>query len=62
MDKTDSNTNKYILVAFLGAVSGGLVVAIATRAVPKMMSQMMSGMMQNMMSQMGEGGCDPAEM
>ena len=62
MDKTDSNTKKYILVAFLGAVSGGLVVAIATRAVPKMMSQIMSGMMQNMMSQMGEGGCDPAEM
>jgi hypothetical protein len=26
------------------------------------MSQMMSGMMQNMMAQMGEGGCDPAEM
>jgi hypothetical protein len=32
------------------------------RAVRRMLSQMMSGMMQNMMAQMGEGGCDPAEM
>ena len=62
MDKMDSQTRRTILAAFLGAVGGGLFVAVATRAVPKMMYQMMSGMMQNMMSQMGEGGCDPAEM
>jgi CheY-specific phosphatase CheX len=46
----------------LGAIGGGLVVAVATKAIPKMMSQMMAGMMQNMMAQMGEAGCDPGEM
>jgi CheY-specific phosphatase CheX len=62
MYNTNSHSKRYVLAAVLGAVAGGLVVAIATRAIPKMMSQMMSGMMQNMMAQMGEGGCDPAEM
>jgi hypothetical protein len=37
-------------------------VALATRAIPKMMSQMMAGMMQNMMGRMAEQGCNPAEM
>ena len=49
---------KYVTVAFLGAIGGGLLVAIATRAIPKMMS----GMMQNMMGQMKESGVTPAEM
>ena len=52
---------RYILATFLGVVFGGLVVAIATKAIPKMMSQMMFGMMKNMMSQMGEAGCSPSE-
>ena len=53
----------YLLTAFVGAIAGGLVVAFATRAIPKMMSQMMEGMMQNVMAQMGgEGACDPSEM
>jgi hypothetical protein len=50
------------LAVFLGAIGGGLGVALATRAIPRMMSQLMSGMMRNMMAQMGEDGCDPAEM
>ena len=58
MDNTDSHRKSYILAALLGAIGGGLVVALATGAIPKMMSEMM----QNMMSEMGEGGCDPAEM
>jgi hypothetical protein len=58
MDGTDSDRKKYILAASLGAVGGGLFVALATRAIPRMMS----GMMRNMMAQMGEVGCDPAEM
>ena len=62
MANTVSDRRKYILAASLGAAGGGLFVALATRAIPRMMSQMMSGMMQNMMSQMGEAGCDPAEM
>ncbi len=51
----------YALALFLGAIGGGLFVAVVTKAIPKMMSQMMSGMMQNMMSHMGESGIDPSE-
>ena len=51
-----------LLAAAIGAIGGGLVVALATRAIPRIMSQAMSGMMQHMMGQTGEGGCDPAEM
>jgi len=49
----------YFLTAILGAIGGGIIVAVATRAIPKMMSQMMAGMMQNMMAQ---EGCNPMEM
>jgi hypothetical protein len=51
----------YLLAALLGATGGGVVVTIATDAIPMMMAQMMSGMMQNMMAQMGEGEFDPSE-
>ena len=59
---TNAQTRRTILAAVLGALGGGLVVVIATRAIPKIMSQMMPAMMRNMMAQMGEGGCSPAEM
>lgn len=53
-----SGGKKYLLAVTLGAVGGGLVVAWATRAMPRMMS----GMMQSMMSRMGGEDCSPAEM
>ena len=59
--KSDQRTN-YIVAFLLGAIGGGLLMSLATRAIPRMMSQMMSGMMQNMMAQMSESGCDPSEM
>jgi len=62
MHNVGSHRRGYVLAALLGAMGGGLVVALGTRAIPQMMSRMMSGMMRNMMAQMGEGGCDPAEM
>ena len=43
---------RYVFVAALGAIGGGLVVAVATKALPKMMSSMMSKMMGG--SQEGE--------
>jgi hypothetical protein len=58
MNNTRSSTKGYALALVLGAIGGGLVVAIATRAVPKMMS----GMMQNMMMQMQKNGFNPGEM
>jgi hypothetical protein len=48
----------YALAAVVGAIVGGTLVAIGTKAVPKMMSSMM----QTMMMQMEESGCDPAAM
>lgn len=61
MDTSDVNRRNYILAASLGAIGGGVLVVVVTRAIPRMMSQMMSGMMRNMMSQMGQAGCDPAQ-
>jgi len=52
------NLKKYMIAVAIGAVGGGLLVAIATRAVPKMMSRMM----QRMMGSMGGEGCSPADM
>ena len=51
----------YTISALLGAIAGGFIVLIATKALPKMIGQIMSGMMENMMSQMRSEGCDPAE-
>ena len=62
MSEVGSQNRGYILAGILGAVGGGLIVAVATKAIPKMMSQMFSGMMGNMMSTMREQGCDPVEM
>ena len=45
------------LAVVIGAVGGGLLVAIATRALPRLMS----GMMQNMMAQMKKEGVNPAD-
>ena len=58
MHSTGSHKGGYVLAALLGAIGGGLVVAIAVDAIPRMMSQMM----QNMMARMGEGEFNPAEM
>ena len=57
-----SRKSGYFLAAILGAVGGGAAIAVATDAVPKMLSQVMSGMMRNMMVELGAGACDPAEM
>ena len=62
MDTNHPSWGGYALAAILGAVGGGLIVAVATQAIPKIMSQVMAGMMQTMMARMREGGCNPAEM
>lgn len=61
MDKKNFHGKGYILAAALGALGGGLIVIVATQAIPRMMSHMMAGMMQNMLAQMQERGCAPAE-
>ena len=56
MIKNKSQNKGYIFAGFLGAIGGGIVGAIATKAVPKMMA----GMMRNMMERKGKDGCNPA--
>jgi len=51
-----------LIVAILGALGGGLAVMLATKALPEMMSGLGPKMMRKIMGQMGENGCDPAEM
>jgi CheY-specific phosphatase CheX len=58
MNSARSPHRGYVLATLLGAIRGGVAVAIATEAIFKIMS----AMMQNMMARMGENGCSPGEM
>jgi hypothetical protein len=51
-----SPNRRYAAVAGLGALAGGLFVAVATKAIPRMLSCVGEGMMEQMMACMGEGG------
>jgi CheY-specific phosphatase CheX len=61
MENTKSNFKSQLYAAGLGALGGAILLAFATRAIPKMFSKMMGGMMQNMMAEMAAEGCDPSE-
>ncbi len=53
----------YLGVAAIGALGGGVAVALATRAIPTLATRVMPemcGMMRKMVVGMGESGCDPA--
>ncbi len=60
--KKNSSVWGYVIAALLGALAGGLVVAWATRLIPKMMGKMMADFPRRMMAQMKAEGRDPAEM
>jgi hypothetical protein len=62
MPKSTCDLKRCLIVAILGALGGGLAVVLATKALPEIMSELGPKMMQKMMGQMGEDGCDPAEM
>ena len=62
MFNVSSPTKGYMLAAVLGAITGGLVVALATQAIPKMISRTMAEIMQKTMAPMGASGCTPSEM
>jgi hypothetical protein len=53
---------EYVLVAVLSVMIGGLVIALATKAIPKMLAQTRILFMQKMMTQMQADGCSPSEM
>lgn len=54
MQRDTSQTIKYLLAVLLGFVGGGILVAVATRAVPKIVA----GVMDHMRECMHECGCD----
>jgi len=58
MSDEGCNVRKYMVAMAVGAVGGGILIALASRAMPKMMA----GMMRNVMTMMGGEGCSPAEM
>lgn len=62
MSRPRCPTDSHLWAAALGAIAGGITVAIATRAIPGMLSRVMSGMMVNTMMRMGGEDCDPEEM
>ena len=57
MNNIHTSKKGYALALVLGAFAGGLLVVIATKALPKMMS----GMMRNMMLEMRKNGFNPGE-
>jgi hypothetical protein len=56
MARASTPNRKYAAVAGLGALAGGLFVAIATKAIPRLMSGVVEGMREQMMTCLGEGG------
>jgi hypothetical protein len=62
MENASYRHKDYLLAGLLGAIGGGLAVALVTRAIPTMVSRIVAGMMQTMMAQMGgECGASPQE-
>jgi len=61
MNNTHSSTKGYALAIIIGTIGGGLLVAIATKAIPRMISRIMQNMMQSMIMQMRKNGFNPGE-
>ena len=54
--------NKNILLAgLLGAIGGGLLAVLITRAIPKMMARIMTGMMKSWMASMKDENGNPVD-
>lgn len=62
MKQTVSQRGLHLGSVMLGAVGGGIVVMIATKAIPTMLANFLSAMMGKMMSHMEASGCNPPEM
>jgi hypothetical protein len=52
---------RILIAGAIGAIVGGLFVAEATNAIPKMMEKISDTMMGKMMARMGKEGCTPEE-
>ena len=52
----------YIAAGIVGMLAGGLIVALATRAVTKVASRMPSDMMCGLAQKMRDEGCEPGKL
>jgi hypothetical protein len=57
MNRHWAPNHRYLVAAFLGAIVGGIVVAVATRALPAILERAVPAMM----ARMGAEGCKPGE-
>ncbi len=66
MRNANTSKRRYILVAVVSALGGGIAVAVVTKAIPRLVSQIMAEMMSKMpplmMEHMKSEGFDPAQM
>ncbi len=62
MKQTISQRSPHWISLLIGAIGGGVLVMIATRAIPTMLANFLSGMMGKMMSKMEASGFNPHEM
>jgi len=61
MMQTVSKQNLHITSVLLGALGGGILVLVATKAIPTMLSSLISAMMGKMISRMEACSCNPQE-
>jgi uncharacterized membrane protein YeiH len=58
MNYRNSNVARIIIAALLGALGGGIVVAIITRAIPRMVAYITAAVLQKIAEVMKESGVD----
>ncbi len=54
MNRRISNNTRLLLAGLLGIIAGGIIVAITTRAIPKMLANIAGGVMQKFSEIMAE--------
>ncbi len=62
MKQTISQRGVHLGSVLLGAIGGGILVMIATKAIPTMLANLLSAMMGKMASHMETSDCNPPEM
>lgn len=58
MNYRNSNATRILLAALLGAIGGGIVVAIITRAIPRMVAYITAAVLQKIGEVVKESGVD----
>ena len=61
MNQTCLPYKNILLAGLLGAIGGGLLAVLITRAIPKMMARIMTGMMKSWMASMKDENGNPVD-